>query len=105
MRIYTDKILGDTIGVKVSSDGTNREEINSTKINDHIIEIITDHFSFFSITSITTERPIPSGGNGGGPNLIKDQCPATRDCSDSYYDAICGKCSLIEKIINIIPFH
>ena len=37
--------------------------------------------------------------------MSRDICPAQRDCSDSYYDNICGKCSLIEKIIEKLPFH
>ena len=36
--------------------------------------------------------------------IVKDICPAQRDCSDSYYDRICGKCSLIEKVMDVLPF-
>lgn len=37
--------------------------------------------------------------------MVKDQCPEIRDCSDSYYDNICGKCTLVEKILEKFPFH
>lgn len=37
--------------------------------------------------------------------LVQDKCPDTRDCSDSYYDNICGKCTLVEKILEKLPFH
>jgi hypothetical protein len=65
VRIHTDEMLGDTLVVKISSDGIHREETTGTKIDDHTIEIITDHFSFFSIASSTTEKVTPSG-NGSG---------------------------------------
>ena len=47
----------------------------------------------------------PSRWNGGSVILKKDSCPVSRDCSDSYYDSLCGKCSLIEKVIDVLPFH
>ena len=37
--------------------------------------------------------------------LVKDKCPVQRDCSDSYYDSLCGKCSLVEKVVQKIPMH
>ena len=46
-----------------------------------------------------------SNGWGGWSSPAKDQCPAQRDCSDSYYDNLCGKCSLIEKIAEKITFN
>ncbi len=39
-----------------------------------------------------------------GPLLTKDVCPAQRDCSTSYYDNLCGKCSLVEKVVQWNPF-
>ncbi len=43
---------------------------------------------------------------GGSAPLVKDVCPASRDCSDSYYDHLCGTCSqttLLDKIVD--RFH
>lgn len=42
----------------------------------------------------------------GSPTLQKDVCPEKRDCSTSYYDALCGPCTsptIIDKIVNL--FH
>jgi len=43
-------------------------------------------------------------GGGGWGTSVKDQCPTNRDCSDSYYDQLCGKCSVVQKIVNKLPF-
>jgi hypothetical protein len=54
IRIYIPTVLGDTNVVKISRDGLIRENVTGTKIDDHIIEIQTTHFSYFKITSSTT---------------------------------------------------
>jgi len=36
--------------------------------------------------------------------VSKDICPESRDCSDSYYDSLCGKCSLLTTISQTL-FH
>ncbi len=38
----------------------------------------------------------PSGWGGGWSSITKDICPENRDCSDSYYDGLCGPCDLEE---------
>lgn len=52
MRIHTDEVLSGTITVRISSDGeTDRQDLTGTKIDDHTIEITTDHFSYFVLES------------------------------------------------------
>ena len=53
IRAHTDQTLGDIITFQTSSDGDTRANISGTKIDAHTIEITTDHFSFFKITSDT----------------------------------------------------
>ncbi len=100
IRIYIPEILGTTNIVKISRDGINREDVNFTKISDHIIEIETSHFSYFKITTSTPVTPPQEDSDRWRyppPPAFKDVCPAQRDCSDSYYDRLCGPCPLIDK--------
>ena len=53
IRVHVDQTLGDTVSAQTSSDDSTREDIPATKIDAHTIEIDTDHFSFFKITSDT----------------------------------------------------
>ena len=92
IRIYVDTILDTTFNVLISRDGINWESVPAVRISDHILEITTSHFSYFKISETTTNN-IPSGW--GGWSYAKDVCPAQRDCSDSYYDKVCGPCSFV----------
>ncbi|MCX6824352.1 MAG: DUF5011 domain-containing protein, partial [candidate division SR1 bacterium] len=102
-------------------DGTGTANLSGT-VNTGLVGIYTIEYfyidnagntgnAFRTVNVIASTPPVtppssPSGGNGdGSPSLIKDQCPVQRDCSDSYYDTLCGKCSLIEKIVHVLPFH
>jgi len=42
------------------------------------------------------DSPRISGGWGGWSTIQRDTCPENRDCSDSYYDSLCGPCDLEE---------
>ena len=68
----------------------------------------TDHLSLFTFVdplAITPSSPSPSWGGGWVSYLTKDQCPELRDCSDSYYDHVCGKCPLLQTVLQKLPFH
>ena len=112
MRIHTDEVLSGTITVRISSDGeTNRQDLTGTKIDDHTIEVSTDHFSYFTIETLGTGSNGWTGDNWTGDNwtwdnwtwnnwwsttwsiwwgsfLTKDTCP-NGDLSSSFYDWIC----------------
>ncbi|MCX6823003.1 MAG: right-handed parallel beta-helix repeat-containing protein [candidate division SR1 bacterium] len=104
VRIYMGSDLGETINVKVSTDGITRDDITGTRVSDmlYTYEIVTNHFSYFKIPTQTpvdntpVENPPSSSHGSGGPAILKDACPVQRDCSDSYYDRICGPCPLID---------
>ena len=55
-------------------------------------------------TSNNTSTSSSSHSSHGGAMVSKDICPESRDCSDSYYDSLCGKCSLLTTISQTL-FH
>ena len=57
IRIVMDTEEGDVIIAKVSSNGVTRTDIVATRINEHTVELQTDHFSYFQVTNQTTEVP------------------------------------------------
>ena len=58
--------------------------------------IVIDTIPFIPVTpTIPTTNPAIWGGGGSWPS--RDSCPVQRDCSDSYYDRLCGPCPLIDK--------
>ncbi len=58
--------------------------------------IVIDTIQFIPVTpTIPTTNPAIWGGGWSWPS--RDSCPVQRDCSDSYYDRLCGPCPLIDK--------
>lgn len=102
IRMYIPTVLGDINTFKISRDGIYRENVSWNKIDDHLVEIETSHFSYFTITTsntVITPPSNPSPWPSGWPWPVKDICPAQRDCSDSYYDRLCGPCPIIDQKI------
>ncbi|MCX6823257.1 MAG: hypothetical protein NTX91_04695 [candidate division SR1 bacterium] len=56
-------------------------------------------------TGVVDTGVVIHNNDAGGAPFTRDNCPVQRDCSSSYYDNICGPCSLVEKLTNSIPFH
>ncbi|MFA6256572.1 MAG: immunoglobulin-like domain-containing protein, partial [Candidatus Absconditabacterales bacterium] len=103
---------GDVLEIYRSEDGSrwtaNAPDTTCALHSNLVCSFRTDHLSFFvTAKKTTTTNPVGNngGGGGGGGSFAKDICPLDRDCSDSYYDTICGKCSLIEKLVQKLPFH
>lgn len=109
MRIHTDEVLSGTVIVRISSDGeTDRQDITGTKIDDHTVEITTNHFSYFTIATLGTwsnewtwdnwtwdnewtwnnNTTWPVTYPQWNPTITKDICP-NGDFSSSFYDGIC----------------
>lgn len=97
---------GKTVNVYRSEDGDHwikNSPDETCDVVDNICSFQTNHLSFFAPAKlITTIKNTWSNGWWGwwGWVIVKDQCPENRDCSNSYYDSICGPCSLVEKIKN-----
>ncbi|MCX6824521.1 MAG: S-layer homology domain-containing protein [candidate division SR1 bacterium] len=113
LTIETKAQVGSTIQVYSSQDGKTRtyygEGIVKTDGIINYIIVSVPHLTYYGITTPTSEEN-PEGGqeepgtnNGGNTNLgggggggysalIKDICPAQRDCSSGYYDHLCGSC-------------
>jgi len=52
IRVHINQTLGNTVTVTTSTNGGNtRANSSGTKIDNHTIEIVTNHFSLFKITS------------------------------------------------------
>ncbi|MCX6824097.1 MAG: DUF5011 domain-containing protein [candidate division SR1 bacterium] len=100
--------LHDGTGNAISSGIVNTSIIGPYTIEYYRVDQSSNTGNIFRTVNVISAPiipSVPSGGNGGSSILKKDTCPVSRDCSDSYYDSLCGKCSLVEKIVDKIPFH
>ena len=73
---------------------------NAAHLSDFSLIVATIWDNWWTDTWWNTS---PSGGGGGGWMLQKDMCADQRDCSDSYYDRICGPCkkTLLDKVVSV----